>query len=163
MTYTFWHSGILIGESDLEEKSDNPRQRGGVFRPTAYGLEVFPRISGILSAGHALKTHLEAKGLSPDEMDGDEIEDLLDNTPAGRKVIDIGRMLSEVEMHGPDGRNLEFASIQFSDMLELERLFSAMGLGAATGDRGRAIRGNPTGFGGLIRGSRTNESIGQRA
>ena len=131
MTYTFWHSGILIGESDLEEKSDNPRQRGGVFRPTAYGLEVFPRISGILSAGHALKTHLEANGLSPDEMDGDEIEDLLDNTPAGRKVIDIGRMLSEVEMHGPDGRRLEFASIQFSDMLELERLFSEMGLGAA--------------------------------
>ena len=38
MTYTFWHSGILIGESDLEEAYDHPRQHGGVFRPTDYGL-----------------------------------------------------------------------------------------------------------------------------
>jgi hypothetical protein len=33
-TYTFWHSGILISESDLEDGSDHARQRGGVFRPT---------------------------------------------------------------------------------------------------------------------------------
>jgi hypothetical protein len=120
MTYTFWHSGILIGESDLEERSDHPRQRGGIFRPTVYGLEVFPRLTGILSAGHALKTHLEANGLSPDEMDEHEIDELLDGTPAGQKIIDIGRMLSEVEMRAPDGRRLEFASIAFSDSMELK-------------------------------------------
>jgi len=111
MTYTFWHSGILIGESDLEEKSDHPRQRGGVFRPTAYGLELFPRLSGILAAGHALKTHLEANGLSPDEMDRQQIDELLDATPAGQKIIDIGRTISDVEMRAPDGQWLEFESI----------------------------------------------------
>jgi hypothetical protein len=131
MAHTFWHSGILIGESDLEESSDYPGQRGGVFRPTAYGLEVFPRLTGILSAGHALKTHLEENGLSPDELEGDAIDELLDTTPAGRKIIDIGRMLSEVEMRAPDGRRLEFASIAFSDLSELQRLVREMQLGPA--------------------------------
>ena len=131
MAHTFWHSGILIGESDLEEASDNPRQRGGVFRPTAYGLEIFPRLTGILSAGYALKTHLEANGLSPDEMERGEIDELLDTTPAGQKIIDIGRMLSEVEMRAPDGSRLEFASIAFSDPSELRRILREMKLGAA--------------------------------
>ena len=88
MTYTFWHSGVLIGESDLEDRSDYPGQKGGIFRPTAYGLEVFPRLTGILSAGHALKAHLEANGLSPDDMGDAEIDDLLDATPAGKKIIE---------------------------------------------------------------------------
>jgi len=130
MAHTFWHSGILIGESDLEESSHHPRQRGGVFRPTAYGLEIFPRLTGILSAGHALKTHLEANGLSPEAMEAGEIDELLDRTAAGRKIIDIGRMLSEVEMRAPDGRRLEFASIAFSDLAELQRLVRAMEVGA---------------------------------
>ena len=130
MTYTFWHSGILIGDSDLEEKSDHPRQRGGVFRPTAYGLELFPRLSGILAAGHALKTHLEANGLSPDEMNRQQIDELLDETPAGQQIIDIGRTISEVEMRAPDGQRLEFESIAFSDLTELERLVRELKIGA---------------------------------
>jgi hypothetical protein len=131
MAYTFWHSGVLIGESDLEEASDNPQQHGGVFRPTAYGLEIFPRLTGILSAGYALKMHLEANGLSPEEMNQGEIDELLDTTPAGEKIIDIGRMLSEVEMRAPDGRRLEFKSIAFSDPSELQRLVREMQLGGA--------------------------------
>lgn len=129
MTYTFWHSRVLIGESDLEDKSDHPGQRGGIFRPTPYGLEVFPRLTGILTAGHALKTHLDANGLSPEEMEGSEIDELLDSTPAGQKIIDIGRMLSEVEMRAPDGRRLEFKSIAFSDLSEIQRLFHELDLG----------------------------------
>ena len=130
MTYTFWHSGILIGESDLEEKSDHPRQRGGAFRPTAYGLELFPRLSGILAAGHALKTHLDANGLSPDEMDRQQIDELLDETPAGQQILDIGRTISEVEMRAPDGQRLEFESIAFSDLTELKRLVRELKIGA---------------------------------
>ena len=130
MTYTFWHSGILIGESDLEDGSDRPRQRGGVFRPTAYGLELFPRLSGILAAGHALKAHLEANGLSPDEMNRQQIDELLDETPAGQQIIDIGRTISEVEMRAPDGQRLEFESIAFSDLAELERLVRELKVGA---------------------------------
>ena len=117
MTYTFWQSGILIGESDLEERSDMPRHRGGIFRPTPYGIEIFPRLAGILSAGFALKTHLEANSLSADDLEPDQIDELLETTAAGQKVIDVGRTLSDVEVRAPDGERLEFASLAFIDSL----------------------------------------------
>src|SRR4030095_4890247 len=118
-------------DTDLEDTSDNPRQRGGVFRPTAYGEDVFPRLTGILSAGHALKTHLEANNLSPDELDADQIDELLDQTPAGQKVIDIGRMLSEVEVRAPDGKRLDFSSIAFIDPSEFDRVLGELDGGVA--------------------------------
>jgi hypothetical protein len=135
MAYTFWHSGILIGESDLEESSDNPRQHGGIFRPTTYGLQVFPRLTGILSAGYALKTHLEAHGLDPENLEGGEIDELFDSTPAGAKILDIGRMLSEVEMRAPDGQRMEFASIAFTDLAELQQVLAEMNAGDEHGLR----------------------------
>ena len=55
-------------------------------------------------------------------MGEDEIDGLLDATPAGKKIIDIGRMIADVEMRGPDGQRMEFASIAFSDVMELQRL-----------------------------------------
>ena len=70
----------------------------------------------------ALKTHLEANGIDPENLEHDELDDLLENTPAGQQIIDIGRVLSEVEVRSPDGRRLEFASIAFSDLVELQRL-----------------------------------------
>jgi hypothetical protein len=121
MAYTFFHCGVLIGESDLEDTSRNPRQRGGVFWPTPHGLDVFPRLTGILTAGHALKAYMDANGLNEDELDPKQVEELLDSTPAGRKVIDIGRMLSDVEVRSPDGRRLEFASIAFIDSMEMRQ------------------------------------------
>jgi hypothetical protein len=121
MAYTFWHCGVLIGESELEDATGNARQRGGIFWPTAHGLQVFPRLTGILTAGHALKAYIEAKGLSEDEMEPHEVEELLEKTPAGRKVIDIGRMLSDVEVRSADGRRLEFASIAFTDLMEMRQ------------------------------------------
>ena len=131
MTYTFWHSGVLIGDSELDETSDNPGQRAGMFHPTPYGLEIFPRLSGILSVGHALKMQLDANGLSAEEMDRHQVIDLLENTPAGEKLLDLGRMLSEVEMRGPDGKRLAFKSIGFSDLLELKRLARELDTGLA--------------------------------
>lgn len=127
MSYSFWHCGVLIGESDLDDRGNRPRQLSGVFRPTSYGIDVFPRLTGILTAGHALKEHLDANGLVTEEMEENEIEQVLDTTPAGRKIIDIGRALSEVEVRAPDGRPLEFASIAFIDLTELKALASKLG------------------------------------
>ena len=118
MAYTFYHAGVLIGKSKLEDRSGNPRQRGGVFWPTPHGLELFPRLTGILTAGMALRAHMKELGLHEDEMDKDQVIDMLDNTPAGQKILDIGRTLSEVEVRAPDGRRLEFVSIGFNDMNE---------------------------------------------
>jgi hypothetical protein len=131
MPYTFWYSGILIGESDMEERPNGRRHRAGAFRPTAYGLEIFPRLTGILSAGHALKMHLDANGLSPDTMDAREIEAVMDSTPAGQKILDIGRTLCDVEMRGPSGGKLEFESIAFTDLREFERLARELGTESA--------------------------------
>lgn len=128
MPYTFWYSGILIGDSDLEEQSINPRQHAGIFRPTAFGLEIFPRLTGILTAGHALKAHLDANGLCPETMEKREIQDWFDTTPAGQKVVDIGRTLSQVELRAPDGDTLPFASIAFTDWLELRTLMHELNL-----------------------------------
>jgi hypothetical protein len=118
MPYTFYHCGVLIGKSKLEDRNGNPRWRGGIFWPTPHGLELFPRLTGILTAGLALKAHMEAHGLHEDTMDKAEVVDLLDNTPAGQKIIDIGRTLSDVEVRAPDGRRLEWVSIGFNDMNE---------------------------------------------
>lgn len=121
MPYTFYHAGVLIGESKLEDVRSK-RQRAGVFRPTPYGLDIFPRLTGILSAGHALETHLRENGLSLDDMDRAEVENLFDTNPAGRKIIDIGRMLSEVEIQAPNGDRKEFKQIAFIDQLEWKRV-----------------------------------------
>ena len=121
MPYTFYHAGILIGESKLEDVASK-RQRAGVFRPTPYGLDIFPRLTGILSAGHALETHLRENGLSLDDMERAEIEHLFDTNPAGQKIIDIGRMLSEVEIQAPNGTQKEFKQIAFIDQLEWKRV-----------------------------------------
>ena len=122
MPYTFWFSGILIGESDFEDRCTKPRQYAGAFRPTAYGLEVFPRLTGIMSAGRALMAQLDANERSPETMDEQEIEAWFETSAAGQKVVDIGRALSEVEMRAPDGTTLEFESIGFTDLLELRML-----------------------------------------
>lgn len=127
MSYSFWHCGVLIGESDLDDPGNRPRQLSGVFRPTSYGIDVFPRLTGILTAGHALKEHLDVNGLVAEDMEKSEIEQVLDTTPAGRKIIDIGRALSEVEVRAPDGRPMEFASIAFIDLMELKAFASKLG------------------------------------
>jgi len=131
MTYTFWHSGVLIGESDLEDASGNPGQHGGVFWPTAHGLTIFPRLTGILSAGHALKMYLDERGLSEDTMKKEEVEELFETTEAGRKIIDIGRMLSDVELRSPNGARLPFKSIAFTDLVEIRTVAAQLNCDAA--------------------------------
>lgn len=131
MPYKLWHSGVLIGETDFEEHGRHSRQFVGVFRPTLYGREIFPRLTGIMSAATALREELRERGLCAESMDGDDTMDLLETTAAGRKVVDIGRALSEVELRHPDGRTLEFASIAFMDVEEIRVLGRRLNVAAA--------------------------------
>lgn len=133
MPYTFYHRGVIIGQSDLEATApDHPRQRGGVFWPTTCGLQLFPRLTGLLSATHAFRTHLEANGVYSDEVDHRVIDDLLETTPAGRKILGLGRMAIDIEMRAPDGRRVEFASIAFSEPAEIKRLAHELRIDAAS-------------------------------
>jgi hypothetical protein len=152
MTHTFWYSGILIGESDFEDPLDDPRRMSGTFRPTAYGEEIFPRLTGVLSAGHALKALLDAKGLDPDEMDGDQIDELFETSEAAQKIVDIGRAISEVETRAPDGRRIEFKSIAFIDTLEIPRLLREL-----TGETSEASDEPPDGARYVVSGTLLDE------
>jgi hypothetical protein len=127
MPYTLWYCGVLIGETDFEEGQCRPPQYAGVFRPTEYGRAVFPRLTGILTAAAGLKAELEARGLSDDEMTAEQVEDLLDNTRAGNRVLDIGKALSEVELRDPGGAVREFKQIAFIDLAELAALSRKLG------------------------------------
>jgi hypothetical protein len=128
MPYTFYHCGIVIGHSDLEAPSSHPRLRGGVFWPTTYGLQLFPRLAGMLSATHALRTHIEANDLCPDEVDQGVMDETLETTPAGRKILDIGRTAIDVEMRAPDNRRVELVSVAFSEPAEIKRLARELGI-----------------------------------
>jgi hypothetical protein len=132
MPYTFYHCGIVIGHSDLEASSSHPRLRGGVFWPTTYGLQLFPRLAGMLSATHALRTHIETNDLSPDEVDERVIDELLETTPAGQKILGLGRTVVDVEMRAPDNRRVEFASVTFSEPAEIKRLARELGIDDAS-------------------------------
>jgi hypothetical protein len=126
MPYTLWHSGVLIGETDFEgDDSENLRGRrhlAGAFRPTPYGRELLPRLCGMLTAAADLKEELVRRGLDADDAAPDEIEDLFETTTAGAHIVDIGRVLSEIELRAPSGGTLEVVSMGFLDLGELSRL-----------------------------------------
>lgn len=126
MPYTLWHCGVLIGVTDFEGEG-HPRHYAGAFRPTAYGCQLFPRLSGMLTAAADLKEEMQRCGLHEDTMDADAISRFMHTTPAGQRVVDIGRALSEVELRDPAGKTLEFASIAFMDLWELSTLSSRLG------------------------------------
>jgi hypothetical protein len=131
MPYTLWHSGVLIGETDFEGEERHGQHLAGIFRPTIYGRELFPRLTGMLTAGADMKDEMASRGLSEDTMNGDDVVDLFETTAAGKKVVDIGRALSEVELRDPSGHALEVASLAFIDLDELAALSERLGCEAA--------------------------------
>lgn len=131
MTYTFWHSGTLMGESDLALPSTKPGQQGGVFHPTAYGLTLLPRLTCALSAGRAFQQQIEAMGRRAEDLSNDEIASLVETSDATRTMIELGRILSKVELRAPDGRAIAIQSIAFSDVEELRNMGRSLGGAAA--------------------------------
>lgn len=134
MGYTFWHDGLLIGSSAMDHPTRNPGQRAGAFDPTPHGVRIFPSLTGTLTAMLALGRELEAAGIATDRASPEELEAAMLASPAGRKMLEVGKALSEVEVRNPGGRALRFSSIAFTDIDELRRL------GKSRGGRGRASR-----------------------
>lgn len=126
MTCTLSLHGRVIGETDLDYAGAGPRQRVAIFRPTTQGLRELPRISGLMSAGLALKRALARKGLDPESMDADAVMEFLDRAPEGRRIIDIAKALEALELRDERGARLLFTSIAVSDLDELARLGQAL-------------------------------------
>ena len=135
MAHTLWHGGILIGETNFEGDGTG-RARGGtrphlagVFRPTAHGRRLLPRLCGILSAGADLKDELLRRGLDPDDPPPESIHEVLETTSAGARILDVGRVLSEVELRAPSGAPMRVASMAFMDLAELGALTGRLDCG----------------------------------
>jgi hypothetical protein len=123
MTYTFWHRGILIGESPLHAQSpEDFRHRTGDFYPTKRGLKVLRRLTGMLSASYAVQAHLDSNGLYADDLDLEKRDALFSTFPAGRRLIEIELAISDLEVRSSDGTLLKFESIAFTDAREIKSL-----------------------------------------
>ena len=124
MPYTLWHAGIQIGETAFEQT--HGRQKIGVLRPTAYGLEILPKLIGFLSAASNLKDEMASRGMTADgELRG--LDALLKSSDPGRRILDLGKELREVEVHDGTGKRIEFRMIVFSDLWELRALCRKLG------------------------------------
>ncbi|HZI41862.1 MAG TPA: hypothetical protein VFD67_09165 [Gemmatimonadaceae bacterium] len=134
MTYTLWHRQHLIGETEFEQDRGEGAlclgerlHLAGAFYPTDYGRRLLPRLCGMLTAGFDLKEELLRRGLPTDDPPADIVEQLFETTEAGAHIIDIGRVLSEVELRDPGGVTLTVASMAFIELAELASLSRRLG------------------------------------
>lgn len=134
MTYTLWHRGVLIGETDFEDEQGDraaPVTKGlhlaGIFRPTEHGRALLPRLCGIMTAAADLKDECIRRGLDPDDMAADVMMHMFESTAAGAHIIDIGRVLTEVELRDSGGATLVVSSMGFMDLAELASLSLRLG------------------------------------
>ena len=120
MKYSLWHCGVLMGNAHMRKSAERPRQVYGPFRPTAYGRTLLPQLTGVLSAGAALKQELSAKGMSEDSLaDASAVEDFLETSPAGQRMLDVGRIIADIELRDPAGVAAPFETIGFLDLAGL--------------------------------------------
>lgn len=132
MTYTLWHRGVLIGETDFEGSENAPRNDGrlhlaGIFRPTPHGRSLLPRLCGFFTAASELKNELVRRGVDTEDPEPELMRHLFETTSAGLHIIDIGRVLCDVELRAPDGARVTVASMGFMDVAELASLSRKLG------------------------------------
>jgi hypothetical protein len=116
--FTLFHLGQLVGTTEFEHPGSTPNQRLGKFQPTDYGLTVLPRLTGLLEAAFGLKREMERLGIDP-EGDADVISAALEEIPDGRRVVDVGRAISEMELRNDNGQVVVFTSLAISDVRQL--------------------------------------------
>lgn len=135
MSFTFWHRGQPIGETDFEQENTETvplfgerRHLAGIFRPTPYGRRLLPRLCGIMSAGFELKQELARRGLPTDDVPPDLLEHLFGTTAAGAQMLDLGRLLCQIGVRDPAGVTLKIASMAFMELSELASLSRKLGV-----------------------------------
>lgn len=121
MTFTVWMHDRLIGETDFELAPIGER-RAGVFRPTQYGLSVLPGITCMFPALLELHAVCRRHGINPDDdaLTPDHPDlDFVSATPAGQRVIEAARYISQVELRDRTGRILPWEALMISDADEI--------------------------------------------
>ena len=128
MPYTLSLNGVVIGETDFEHKGRGPRQQAGIFRPTASGLEVLPRVTGMFAASLAFTRVVEQRKAEIETAES--VMFLMENTPEGRTLIEHAKVIDQLELRDPAGTLLPVESIAVSNLQELAAL-AASKLGKA--------------------------------
>jgi hypothetical protein len=119
--FTLYHLGQEVGSTDFAHAGSAPNQRLGAFLPTPYGTAFLPRITGLLEAGLELKLAMEREGIDPD-ADPDAITSALETLPEGRRLLDVGRATTELELRNEHGVRVPFSSLAISDVREMMAL-----------------------------------------
>lgn len=106
----------------MRKRPASPRQVFGPFKPTPYGRTLLPALTGLLSAAAALQREMSARGMSIDALPGaEQVEQFLDSSPAGQAVLDVGRIISDIEIRDASGGTVGFETIGFLDMATLSQ------------------------------------------
>jgi hypothetical protein len=136
MKYSLWHCGVLMGDAHMRKNPTAPRQIMGQFRPTAYGRTLLPPLTGLLSAAAALKREMSVHGISEEALpEATALAQFLENSPAGQRMADVGRIIADLELRDPSGAPVAFETIGFLDTAALQSL--ARELGRRTADPSR--------------------------
>ena len=133
MPYTLLLHGIVIGETDFEHKGHGPRQQAGVFRPAPSGLDLLPRITGMFAASLAFMRVVERNKAAIDSNDATAM-DLLEQTPEGRCLVEHAKVIEQLELRDPAGKEMAIESIAVSNLQELAALAASKLGKASTGD-----------------------------
>jgi hypothetical protein len=120
MPYTLSLNGVVIGETDFEHTGRGPRQQAGIFRPTPFGLEVLPQVTGMFAASLAFTRVVEQRKSEIESAEG--VMFLMENTPEGRKLIEHAKVIDQLELRDPGGQLLSVESIAVSNLQELAEL-----------------------------------------
>lgn len=122
MKYTLWLNGHLLGETRLEHRNPVGTQRMGGLRPTAYGLELLPGLSGFLSAASALKKAMHDVGISDPDKELDRTMALMETLPEGERFSELVKALSQLELREAGGNRAAFHTLIITDLRELAEL-----------------------------------------
>ena len=118
--FTLYHLGQAVGSTDLAHSGPAPNQRLGAFLPSPYGVALMPRIAGFLEATFLLKRAMEREGIP--ENDPDAVASALETLPEGKRVLDVGRATSELELRNEHGVTVPFSMLMISDVREMAAL-----------------------------------------
>lgn len=116
MPYTLWHNNQLIGQTDFELRGHAPKQRAGVFRPDPAGLALVPAIAGVHRALFEFERMAARRKLSEDEM-----IDAMGTTPEGMRVVECGKVISELQLRDDWGNVVAYETVALLDLTQFSK------------------------------------------
>jgi hypothetical protein len=138
MSFSLWHRGTLIGETDFGLGRLPGGRRAGVFHPAPSGMTVLPALTAMAPALFGLGAAMDRLPLSDEdiERDTDAAIEAFARSPEGRRVLAAAEQIADLELRDASGKHIEFQSILVTDLQELAALGVAHRAAEETSGRG---------------------------